>query len=158
MAEALLNYRGGTRFEAFSAGSSPAGFVHPLTIQTLRDLHIPLGKLVSKSWTEFKDQPFDAVITLCAAARDDICPVWPPPSQGTLPVRAHWGFDDPIGAWVLGEEKEREEFRRVRDAIRRCIEHLATAPDSVIGDDAAFAALVRKIAEDAPNPEVLPDP
>ena len=146
MAEALLRYRGGERFEAFSAGSHPAGFVHPMSLQVLSELGIPTQDLRSKPWTEFRDQRFDAVITLCGSAREEVCVHWPFAEEGSLPVRAHWEFADPSQSKLLGDRERLEEFRRIRNAIRESVERLALAPNEVLKDDAAFAVLVQGIA------------
>lgn len=93
MAEAILNHRGGGRFQAFSAGSFPKGAVHPLAIDTLRRNDIPAENLRSKSWSEFAtagQPPIDFVITVCDHAAREACPVWP-----GQPITAHWGIADP---------------------------------------------------------------
>jgi protein-tyrosine-phosphatase len=147
MAEALLRYRGGPRFEAMSAGASPVGVVHPFAEVVLREIHVPVKGLRSKPWKDFVGQPLDAVITLCDAARDKVCPEWPLPSDsGTLPVCVHWAIEDPLSVEVMGETQLLDEFRRARDEIRDCIEHLAIAPDDVLDDDAAFALLLDEIS------------
>ena len=145
MAEALLRYRGGERFEVFSAGSHPAGFVHPMSLQVLSELGIPTQALRSKPWTEFQGQRFDAVITLCGGAQEEVCAHWPFVSEGQLPVRAHWGFEDPAQIKLLAERERLMEFRRTRDMIRESIERLALASDEVLKDDAAFRALIGEI-------------
>jgi arsenate reductase len=152
MAEALLNHRGAGRFEALSAGSFPAGFVHGMALQALAELNVSTRGLRSKSWDEFKGRELDAVITLCNYAREESCPYWPAKPGSLLPVRAHWGFEDPSTAQVLGIEEHLEEFRKTRDAIRERIERLAIAPNEVLDDDQAFADLLRAVAADAPNP------
>jgi arsenate reductase len=93
MAEALLDFRGGGRFSAQSAGSHPKGAVHPLAIETLERNGVPAKDSRSKSWNEFAgpDQPpFDFVITVCDRAAGEVCPVWP-----GNPARAHWSIPDP---------------------------------------------------------------
>ena len=103
MAEAVLRHLGGGRFEAFSAGSHPAGFVHPLALATLRRMHVPADELASKSWDEFVDAPFDAVITLCDAAAGRSSPIW----KGS-PVCVHWSLPDPVSH--PGTEEDRIAF------------------------------------------------
>ena len=97
MAEALLNHLGGDRFRAFSAGSHPAGVVHPNTMTTLEAMYVPAERLTglrSKSWSEFA-QPgavdIDFVFTVCDTAAAETCPVW----KGQ-PLTAHWGVADPL--------------------------------------------------------------
>jgi arsenate reductase len=102
MAEALLNYGGKGRFQAYSAGSYPKGEVHPLAIETLRRHRLPTDHLRSKSWSEFASPdapPMHFVFTVCDAAAAEVCPVWP-----GQPMTAHWGIEDP--AAVVGSEQE----------------------------------------------------
>jgi arsenate reductase len=106
LAEALMNRFGKGRFQAFSAGSKPAGYVHPLAIKTLDDANLPTEGLRSKSWEEYQGQPMDFVITVCDRAKET-CPVWP-----GQPITAHWGFEDPAEATGTEEQKMRV-FRRV---------------------------------------------
>jgi arsenate reductase len=106
MAQVIMNRFGKGRFEAFSAGSKPAGYVHPLAIKTLEDVGLSTEGLRCKSWEEFEGHTFDFVITVCERARES-CPVWP-----GQPITAHWGFEDPAGATGTEEEKLRV-FRRV---------------------------------------------
>jgi len=103
MAEALLRHLGGERFEALSAGSHPAGFIHPLAIDAMTRLGISLKNQNSKNWSEFAETRLDAVVTLCDAAAAEACPVWP-----GGPVTAHWSLPDP--AYHLGTDDERLEF------------------------------------------------
>jgi arsenate reductase (thioredoxin) len=103
LAEALLNYRGGGRYRAFSAGSHPKGEVHPLALETLRRHHVPFGEVRSKNWSEFAAPgapAMDFVFTVCDNAAGEVCPVWP-----GQPITAHWGIADP--AAVVGSEDER---------------------------------------------------
>ncbi len=103
MAEALTNHFLGDQWAAFSAGTSPAGYVHPLALRALSELGIDHhGE--SKSIDRFRGQPFDVVITLCDDAAEN-CPVWF--GQGE---RVHIGFPDP--ALARGSEAERFEVYR----------------------------------------------
>lgn len=103
MAEAILRRLGDDRFEALSAGSHPAGFVHPLAIDALALMDIPLDDPKSKSWDEFNDQMVDVVITVCDAAAAETCPSWP-----GSPICAHWSLPDP--SFHPGTDEERLEF------------------------------------------------
>jgi len=103
MAEAILRHVGGDRFEALSAGSFPAGFVHILAIEAMRRLGIPMTGAVSKSWDEFAETALDAVITLCDDAVAEICPVWP-----GAPLTVHWSTPDP--SFYPGTDAERIEL------------------------------------------------
>lgn len=111
MAEVVMNRLGKGRFQAFSAGSKPAGFVHPMAIKTLEDAKLSTDGLRSKSWEEHQGQPFDFVITVCDRAKES-CPVWP-----GQPITAHWGFEDPAEATGTDEQKERV-FRKVFTEIQ----------------------------------------
>jgi len=105
MAEALLNYWGKGRFQAFSAGSHPKGEVHPLAVQVLRRTHLKTDGLRSKNWDEFAPPdapPLDFVFTVCDHAAKEVCPIWP-----GQPMTAHWGIADPAAAEGTDEEKER---------------------------------------------------
>lgn len=102
MAEALLRHLGGGRFEALSAGSNPAGFVHPLATEAMNQLGINTDGLRSKSWHEFADRDMDLVITLCDNAASLPCPVWP-----GAPVQVHWPLPDP--SFHPGSPQERLE-------------------------------------------------
>lgn len=116
MAEAILRELGGDRFEALSAGSWPAGFIHELAVEAMARLKIPMVDQVSKSWDEFADVSVDAVITLCDDAAAQACPNWPGD-----PIRAHWSLPDP--AFHPGTKDDRIEFAvRVAHRLRAKIE------------------------------------
>ena len=76
MAEALINHLGVGVYKAVSAGSKPAGYVHPKSIETLKRHGIGADTPRSKSWVEFEGQIFDLVITVCDAAANETCPVF----------------------------------------------------------------------------------
>lgn len=118
LAEGILRAAAGDLLNAQSAGSNPAGYVHPLAIQVMREIGIDLSTHHSKHMNEFLQQPVETVITVCGNA-DQACPMFP----GQL-NRYHWGFDDP--AHVPGTDEEKlKTFRRVRDEIRRVFEAYA---------------------------------
>ena len=98
MAEAILERVGGPRFQVESAGTEPKG-VNPFTLRVLRDAGIDWSAATSKSVTQFRDQPFDFVITVCARARQ-ACPVFPGADQSL-----HWDLEDP--AEVEGSDDDR---------------------------------------------------
>ncbi len=93
MAEALFNQLGRGKIEAVSAGSDPAGFVHPKSIDTLKRHGIDPGNPHSKSWDEFAVQDFDLVVTVCDAAAAEICPVFLNSCK-----KLHWSTPDPAKA------------------------------------------------------------
>ena len=122
MAEGLVNHYLSDEWRALSAGTKPAGYVHPMAIQVMGELGIDLSQQTSKSVDVFRRSAPDLVITVCSEA-DENCPVW----LGKGP-KVHIGFDDPAKA--IGSEEERlAVFRRVRDEIRKqLIHYLAQTP------------------------------
>lgn len=110
MAEALVNHDLGDEWRAFSAGTRPAGYVHPLALRALEEIGIR-HEGVSKSADVFREQTFDTVITVCDDAAEN-CPVWLGKGH-----KVHIGFPDPALAGGSDEEKL-FAFRQVRDDIR----------------------------------------
>ncbi|TXF10415.1 arsenate reductase ArsC [Pelomicrobium methylotrophicum] len=93
LAEALLRHHGGSRFNAYSAGSHPAGRVNPYVLEFLASQRLPTEGLRSKSWEEFTRPgapPLHFVFTVCDSAAGEVCPVWP-----GQPMTAHWSVKDP---------------------------------------------------------------
>ena len=125
MAEAIINTLGAGRFVAHSAGSQPAGRVHPLALEKLSAIGYPTAQLRSKSWGEFAaaDAPqMDFIITVCDNAAGETCPLWP-----GQPISAHWGFPDP--AAVQGSEAEqRAAFEQVFQRITQRVRLLLNLP------------------------------
>lgn len=93
MAEALFNHLGKGHIKAFSAGSSPAGYVHPKSLETLNRHGIDSGQPESKSWDTYIGQPFDLVVTVCDQAAGESCPIF----LGE-PKKLHWSTPDPAKA------------------------------------------------------------
>jgi arsenate reductase len=112
LAEGLLRSALGDAFEVASAGSNPAGYVHPLAIRAMEEVGIDLSGHRSKHLDEFLDREVETVITVCGNA-DQACPVFP----GQL-NRHHWPFEDPAHATGT-EEEQFAVFRRVRDEIAK---------------------------------------
>ena len=118
LAEAILRAAAGDLLEVASAGSKPAGYVHPLAIRALAEIGIDASAHRSKHLSEFLDRNVETVITVCGNA-DQVCPMFPGQMN-----RYHWGFDDP--AHATGTEDEQfAVFQRVRDEIRRVFEAYA---------------------------------
>lgn len=114
LAEGLLRSLAGDLFEVHSAGSKPAGYVHPLAIRAMAEIGLDISGHRSKPMTEFLHASIETVITVCGNA-DQACPVFPGPVN-----RHHWPFEDPARA--TGTEEERfAVFRRVRDELRRTL-------------------------------------
>jgi arsenate reductase (thioredoxin) len=110
MAEGLLRYDAGERFDVESAGTKPS-FVRPEAMAAMRELGIDISGHRSKSVAEFDGQKFDCVITVCDSARET-CPVFFGAAE-----RLHHDFDDPA-AFDGSEEERLALFRRVRDELR----------------------------------------
>jgi arsenate reductase (thioredoxin) len=118
MAEGILRAAAGDFLDVRSAGSKPAGYVHPLAIAVMKEIGIDLSGHTSKHMNDFLGKAVETVITVCGNA-DQVCPTYP----GQL-NRHHWGFDDP--AHAVGTEAEKLlEFRRVRDQIKLVFEAYA---------------------------------
>lgn len=118
MAEGFLRAAAGSRFRVASAGSKPAGYVHPLAIKAMAEVGIDISGHTSKHLSEFLNQPVETVITVCGAA-DQVCPIFPGQVN-----RHHWPFLDPAHATGTEEEKM-QVFRQVRDEMRRVFEAYA---------------------------------
>ena len=112
LAEGILSQTAGDILNVVSAGSKPAGYVHPLAIAAMKEIGIDISGHRSKSWDEFKSEPIETVITVCGNA-DAACPIFPGQVN-----RHHWPFHDPAHATGTDEEKM-SAFRQVRDEIRR---------------------------------------
>jgi arsenate reductase len=119
LAESLLVFWGRDGFRAYSAGSHPKGAVHPVALELLRHMKLPVDGLRSKDWSEFSTAGaprMDFVFTVCDKAAAEVCPVWP-----GQPMSAHWGVPDP--AAVTGTVAEqwaafREAFRVLESRIK----------------------------------------
>jgi arsenate reductase len=111
MAEGILRAAAGDFLDVQSAGSKPAGYVHPLAIRAMAEIGIDISGHHSKHLNEFLDRQVETVITVCGVA-EQVCPMFPGQVN-----RHHFGFDDPAKA--TGDEAEQlAVFRRVRDEIR----------------------------------------
>jgi len=125
LAEGILNGLGQGRFQAHSAGSHPAGAVHPVALQTLAAMGLPTGGYRSKDWAEFARPgapALDFVFTVCDQAAGEVCPVWP-----GQPMTAHWGVADPA-AFDGDAESTAKVFRDAALVLRRRIELMLSLP------------------------------
>lgn len=120
MAEGLINHDLSGEWFAQSAGTRPAGYVHPLAVESMAEIDIDISNGESKSTESLRGQSFDAVVTVCDSAAED-CPIWL--GEGKV---VHIPFFDPAKA--SGSKAEQYTvFRRVRDEIRRdVLQHLQT--------------------------------
>lgn len=129
MAEAIVNHKGRPNFTAYSAGSHPAGRVHPRALKQLETAHLPTAGLRSKSWDEFaaRDAPLlNFVFTVCDNAAKEVCPVWP-----GQPITAHWGVPDPAAVQGTTEQVERA-FREAFFLLDRRIGLFLSLPLSTL--------------------------
>ena len=118
MAEGISRAASKGNFEVASAGSKPAGYVHPLAIRALAEIGMDISQHSSKHMNTFLDRKVETVITVCGNA-DQACPVFPGQAN-----RYHWPFDDPAHA-AGNEDEQMKVFRAVRDEIRRAFEAYA---------------------------------
>lgn len=114
MAEGLLKELGGDQIEVYSAGSHPSGFIHPKTIQVMKEIGIDISDQHSKSLDEVPLKEMNYVVTLCDSAAN-YCPTVP---EGK--IKLHWPFDDP-GNVIGNEARVLDAYRLTRDLIRKKI-------------------------------------
>jgi len=110
MAEAIINARYSDEWRAFSAGTTPAGFVHPKATAVLSEINI-VHTGTSKHIDELPTKDYDLVITVCDSAAEE-CPVWP----GKAGRRVHHSFVDPAKA-DGNDEEQMTVFRQVRSEM-----------------------------------------
>jgi arsenate reductase len=124
LGEVLFNSLGKGKFNAYSAGSKPAGKVNPGALEWLKANGHSTEGLRSKSWEEFSAPgapQFDFVFTVCDNAASEVCPVW----HGS-PMTAHWGIPDP--AHIEGDEARRKAFKHAADQLARRIQLFMNLP------------------------------
>jgi arsenate reductase len=130
MAEAILNWKGRPFFQAYSAGSHPAGRVRPEALAQIEFARMPVEDFRSKSWDEFAKPgapQMDFVFTVCDNAASEVCPVWP-----GQPMTAHWGVADPAATQGTPEQIERA-FRDAFVILDRRISLFLSLPLSTFG-------------------------
>lgn len=144
LAEATLRSWGVGRYEAYSAGSQPAGQVNPFAIAQLEREGFPTDNLRSKSWDEFSAEtaaPMDLIVTVCDSAAGESCPI----VHGDF-VRVHWGLFDP--AAVTGSDADkRAAFAEAHAIIQKRLRAFLDIRDDVWADKAAVKALLEPIAD-----------
>jgi arsenate reductase len=143
LAESLLTTLGHGKFRAFSAGSFPKGQVHPMAVELLQRMNLPVENLRSKSWDEFAAPgapPLDFIFTVCDDAAGEVCPVWP-----GKPMTAHWGIADPAAA--QGTEAEMAfAFRKALKELETRIKLFTSLPIGSL-DGMALQAKLREIGK-----------
>jgi len=143
MAEAILNFKGKSRFTAYSAGSHPSGQVRPEALKRLEGARIPVQGLHSKSWDEFSKPgapKLDFVFTVCDNAAKEVCPIWP-----GQPMTAHWGVPDPAAVQGSPQEVDRA-FREAFTILDRRISLFLSLPLTSI-DKLALKRKIDQIGE-----------
>ncbi len=114
IAEGLVRHLGGNDVEAFSAGTHPAGMVHPLATAAMKERGIDISTQTSKAMSVYEGQKFDFVITVCDDAHQE-CPHFPGAKK-----QLHWSTPDP--SFVSGTTEERlEAFRKTVAALEHRI-------------------------------------
>ena len=138
LAEATFNALAPAGMRAMSAGSQPAGYVHPRSTALLQKEGITAEGYHSKSWNDLPVTP-DIVITVCGNAAGETCPAY----LGNV-LRAHWGVDDPAKA--TGTEQEIDTaFRCAYTILRKRIEAFFALPADILQDKAALAQALTEI-------------
>jgi arsenate reductase len=138
LSEAITNQLGQGTLVAKSAGSQPAGKVHPLSLKYLAESGINTDGLQSQSWDEFEDFSPDIVITVCDSAAGESCPIWFGAS-----IKVHWGLSDP--SKLEGSEAEiADAFKQTISEISERVEKLL-ALDININDKPALIEALAKL-------------
>lgn len=121
LGEATFNHLAPEGWHAMSAGSQPAGYVHPRSLALLAREGIPAQGCYSKSWDDLPATP-DIVITVCASAAGETCPAYLGPV-----LRTHWGVEDPAHATGTDEEID-AAFMKAYRILRARIEAFVALP------------------------------
>lgn len=128
LGEATFNHLAPAGWTAMSAGSQPAGFVHPRSLSLLAHEGIATEGYFSKSWDNLPATP-DIVITVCASAAGETCPAYLGPV-----LRTHWGVEDP--AHATGTEDEIDAaFMKAYRILRARIEAFLALPLDELKND-----------------------
>jgi arsenate reductase len=128
LGEATFNHLAPAGWRAMSAGSNPAGKVHPRSLALLRREGILADGYFSKSWDDLPQTP-DIVITVCSSAAGETCPAYLGPV-----LRTHWGVDDPAHAMGTDEEID-AAFKRAYRTLRNRIEAFRALPLDELRND-----------------------
>lgn len=140
LAEATFNALAPEGMHAVSAGSHPAGYVHPRSLALLQREGIATEGYSSKSWDELSVIP-DIVITVCSSAAGETCPAY----LGNV-FRAHWGVEDPAKA--VGTDAEIDAaFMKAYTILRRRIEAFLKLPREMLEDKAMLAKVLAEIGQ-----------
>ena len=135
LSEAITNHLSDGTLQAYSAGSQPAGEVHPLSLKYLAEKGIAIEGLQSQSWDDFEAEQPDIVVTVCDSAANETCPVW----FGNT-VQVHWGLPDP-SKLAGNEEMICDAFYAVMGTIEQRIKALLALNLSPMTKEQRQAAL-----------------
>lgn len=136
LAETITRTLAGDRINVASAGSQPAGRIHPLTIEYLRSIGYRIEELQSKGFDDLGEFNPDVVITVCDSAAKESCPVFLRDNA----ITAHWGLPDPSHS--DGTDPERiAAFQWAADTLKTRIEGLLNQPFESL-DKAALKSLL----------------
>jgi arsenate reductase len=141
LAEALARQVLGRDVWVQSAGSAPAGEVHPLTLRYLAERAIDTRGLSSKSWDHVDGPVPDIVVTVCDRAAGETCPLWLGDAE-----KVHWGLADP-SAVTGGESAVRAAFMETIDELEHRLHRLQPLLEQC-ASPAAFADAMRAIADE----------
>lgn len=135
LSEAITNHLANGRLTAYSAGSQPAGEVHPLSLKYLKERGYAIDGLKSQSWNDFEAEQPDIVITVCDSAANETCPVWFGKS-----LTLHWALPDP--SRIKGSEQEiRAAFFSVIDTIETRVKDILALNLEKIDRETALSKL-----------------
>jgi arsenate reductase (thioredoxin) len=126
MAEALLRYIYGEKYDVYSAGTNPTK-INPYAVKVLSEVGIDASRQYSKSLDEFTEAEIDLAVAVCQNSAKTVCTLCSAPLSMNRPpivnAKLHktknyivHGFEDP--SEVEGSEEEKlTAFRKVRDQI-----------------------------------------
>nr|WP_269155384.1 arsenate reductase ArsC [Leptospira mtsangambouensis] len=114
IAEGWMRFYAKEKANVYSAGIETHG-VNPKAIATMKEAGIDISKHTSNHINEYKDVPFDFIITVCDHAKEN-CPYFPSDAK-----RLHHNFSDP-SKLVGTEEEVKVAFAKTREEIRNYCE------------------------------------
>jgi len=139
LSEAITNGIAGDIIVAKSAGSHPAGMVHPLSLEYLKQTGYSTQDLQSQSWNDFEDFYPDVVVTVCDSAAGETCPVYFNNS-----IKLHWGLSDP--SKIEGDEAAiKQAFLACINEIAVRVQKLKIIADKGLGRDAFKVAVTNLV-------------
>ena len=130
LSEAISNQLGNGIIQAFSAGSQPAGEVHPLSIKYLAVKGYSVKGLRSQSWDEFESEQPDIVITVCDSAAEETCP-----TRFGNTIKVHWPLADPSKLKGSEQDIENAFFDAINTIEQRVQKLLAIDFDNLPAQD-----------------------